>query len=75
VSFIGAQAKGAAQLRILAEGNNATAREEEIMTRKGSPVTTVADLRGQTIAVNAAWMVEPYVTQSEISSGTVAPFG
>jgi NitT/TauT family transport system substrate-binding protein len=116
VSFIDAQAKGAARLRILAEGNIATAREEEIMTRKGSPVTTVADLRGQTIAVNAlagvgtllvssvlaenavpvpsvkftvipfpdmdsalsagrvdaAWMVEPYVTQSEISSGTVA---
>jgi NitT/TauT family transport system substrate-binding protein len=116
VSFIAAQAKGAARLRILAEGNNATAREEEIMTWKGSPITTVAGLRGKTIAVNAlagvgtllvssvlaenaapvssvkftaipfpdmdtalsarrvdaAWMVEPYITQSEISSGAVA---
>lgn len=86
------------------------------MTRKGSPITTLAGLRGITVAVNAlagvgtllvssvlaenavpvssvkftaipfpdmdtalsakhvdaAWMVEPYVTQSEISAGTVA---
>lgn len=116
VSFIDAQAKHVARLRILAEGNNAAAHQEEIVVPKGSPITSVAGLRGTTIAVNAlanvgtllvstvlaanaipvssvkftaipfpdmdsaltghrvdaAWMVEPYVTQAEISSGVVA---
>jgi NitT/TauT family transport system substrate-binding protein len=116
VSFIAAQAKGIAQLRILAEGNNATAHEEEIVVPKGSPITSVAGLRGKTVAVNAlagvgtllvssvlaenavpvssvrftaipfpemdaaltahridaAWIVEPFLTQAEISAGVVA---
>jgi NitT/TauT family transport system substrate-binding protein len=116
VSFIAAQAKGVAQLRILAEGNNATAHEEEIVVPRGSPITSVGGLRGKTVAVNAlagvgtllvlsvlaenavpassvrftaipfpdmdtaltahrvdaAWIVEPFLTQTEISSGVVA---
>lgn len=113
VSFVEAEAENVARLRILAEGNNASAHQEEIVVPKGSPVTSVAGLRGKTIAVNAlanvgtllvsgvladnmvpvssvkftaipfpdmtaaltahrvdaAWMVEPFLTQAEISAG------
>jgi NitT/TauT family transport system substrate-binding protein len=115
VSFIDAQARGVARLRILAGGNNASPHEEEIVVPKGSPVTTIAELRGKTIAVNAlanigtllvssvlaennippssvkftavpfpdmdralsahqvdaAWIVEPFLSQAEITSGVI----
>lgn len=53
VSFIAAQATGVAQLKIIEEGANATPREQEIVVPRDSAITSVAALRGTTIAVNA----------------------
>jgi len=116
VSFIAAQARGVGRLRILAEGNNATAHEQQIAVLPRSPITSVAGLRGKTIGVNAlanvatlivssvlaenrvplssvafvaipfpqmgealaarridaAWLVEPFVTEAEIRYGAEA---
>lgn len=47
VPFIAAEASGAARLRILAEGNDATAREQQILLLPQSPITSVAGLRGR----------------------------
>ena len=65
VSFIAAQARGVARLRILAEGNNATAHEQEITVLPHSPVTSVAGLRGKTIGVNTLANVATLIVSSD----------
>ncbi len=71
VSFIAAQASGAARLRILAEGNNATAREQEIVVLPRSPITSVAGLRGKVIAVNALQGVATLIVSSVLTENGV----
>jgi ABC-type nitrate/sulfonate/bicarbonate transport system substrate-binding protein len=73
VSFIAAQAAGVASLRILAEGNNATAHELEIVVPPHSPVTSVAELRGKTIAVNALANVATLIVSSILAENNVPP--
>lgn len=73
VSFIAAQANGAASLRILAEGNNATAHEQEIVVLPHSPVTSVAGLRGKTIGVNALANVATLIVSSVLAENGVPP--
>jgi len=55
VSEIGAEANnpGAIRLRVLAEGALTAPRSRAIMVPKGSPIRTLAQLRGKTVAVNA----------------------
>jgi NitT/TauT family transport system substrate-binding protein len=115
-SFVSAQAAGAGSFKILAPGNSLGPRVEEIVVPAGSPITSVPDLEGKTIAVNsldsiaqwlsevilaayhipasrvhfvpvsfpdmgaalaahrvdAAYLIEPYLTQSEEQYGAVA---
>jgi NitT/TauT family transport system substrate-binding protein len=71
VSFIAAQASGAARLRILAEGNNATAREQQIVVLPHSPITSVAGLRGKVIAVNALQTVSTLIVSSLLTENDV----
>jgi NitT/TauT family transport system substrate-binding protein len=52
VSYILAAAKAHADLRIIAEGSVLQPHAEAILTPAGSPVTTIAGLRGKTIGVN-----------------------
>jgi NitT/TauT family transport system substrate-binding protein len=53
VSFIAAQARGVATLRILDEGNNAISRQQGLVVMPHSPVTSLRALAGTTIGVNA----------------------
>ena len=53
VSYIQAQQQGTADLDIFAEGSAMGPGTQAIYTLPGSPVTTLADLRGQTVAINA----------------------
>jgi NitT/TauT family transport system substrate-binding protein len=71
VSFILAQAHGIARLRIVSEGNNATAREQEICVRAHSPITTVAGLKGKVIGVNALANVATLLVSSILSENAV----
>ena len=66
-----AQASGVARLRILAEGNNATAREQEIVVLPHSPITSVAGLRGKVIAVNALQGVATLIVSSVLTENGV----
>jgi NitT/TauT family transport system substrate-binding protein len=52
VSYILAAAQQHADLRIIAEGSIMQPHAQEIVTAAGSPVTTIAELRGKTIGVN-----------------------
>jgi NitT/TauT family transport system substrate-binding protein len=51
--FIETDAKGLAKIDLIAPGFALTAHVNEIMTGPGSRITSVADLKGKTIAVNA----------------------
>jgi NitT/TauT family transport system substrate-binding protein len=71
VPFIAAEASGAARLRILAEGNDATAREEQILVLPQSPITSVAGLRGKVIGVNALQGVATLIVSSVLTEHRV----
>jgi NitT/TauT family transport system substrate-binding protein len=53
VSYIQAQQAGTANLEIFAEGSVMQPGTQGIYTMPNSPVTTLADLKGRTIAINA----------------------
>ena len=53
VSYIQAQQKGAANLDIFAEGSVMEPGTQGIYTMPNSPIKTLADLKGRTIAINA----------------------
>ena len=53
VSYIQAQQSGQANLDIFAEGSVMEPGTQGIYTLPGSPVTTLAGLKGQTVAINA----------------------
>ncbi|MFC7644482.1 ABC transporter substrate-binding protein [Streptosporangium lutulentum] len=52
VSFFSAAAKGALDLKIVSDGFQSAPKTHTIMVAKDSPIQTVADLKGKTIAVN-----------------------
>ena len=53
VSYVQAQQQGTADLDIFAEVSVIGPGTQGIYTLPGSPVTTLADLKGQTVAINA----------------------
>jgi NitT/TauT family transport system substrate-binding protein len=53
VSYVQAQESHKADLRIIAEGSVMMAGSQAIYTMPGSPVKTLADLKGKTVGVNA----------------------
>lgn len=52
-SYVAAQVAGVAKMRILAEGYSLGPRVQQVLVGAHSPVTSAAQLRGATIAVNA----------------------
>lgn len=62
-TFITAQAKGIGQFRVLAPGWNLGPDVEAIVTRQHSPISTVPQLRGKTIAVNAIDGIDQFITE------------
>jgi NitT/TauT family transport system substrate-binding protein len=67
-SDVAAQAAGAARLRVLAPGNSGGTGLEEVVTPPGSAVTSIGQLRGKTIAVNALNGLAVLLTSNVLSS-------
>src|SRR6266581_68231 len=73
VSYIQAQQKGTASLDIFAEGSVMEPGTQGIYTLPGSPVTTLADLRGQTVAINAPNNILYLLTASLLAEHGISP--
>lgn len=73
VSYIQAQQQHAADLDIFAEGSVMGPWTQAIYTLPGSPVASIADLKGQTVAINAANSVSYLLTASVLAEHSVAP--
>jgi NitT/TauT family transport system substrate-binding protein len=73
VSDILAQASGVASLRFIAAGNVSGPHEQEVVVLPGSPITTLAGLRGKTIGVNALNNVGTMMIQAVLSAHGIAP--
>lgn len=72
-SFISAQAKGLGQFRVLASGLALAANVNEIMTLPSSGIMSAADLKGKTIAVNAATGDGVLLTDAILSKYGIKP--
>jgi NitT/TauT family transport system substrate-binding protein len=73
VSYIQAQQRGTAKLDIFAEGSVMGSGTQGIYTMPNSPVTTLADLKGQTVAINAADNISYLLTASVLTEHGVSP--
>jgi hypothetical protein len=66
---IQAQQAGQANLDIFAEGSVIKAGAQTLFTMPESPIKTLAELRGKTVAINAAVMPEPCASVAEQQDG------
>ena len=73
VSYIQAQQQGPADLDIFAEGSVMGPGTQGIYTTPGSPVKTLAGLRGQTVAINAPDSISYLLTASVLTEHGVTP--
>lgn len=71
-SAIAVQQTGVA-LRAVAPGNSGGPGLEELVTAANSPITSLSQLRGKTIAVNALAGLSQILTESVLSTGGVTP--
>lgn len=69
-SYIAADAHGA-NLRVLVAGSTMGPATQEIMVRPGSPINTVAQLKGKTIAINAPDNIGTVLVDSLLSDNAV----
>jgi NitT/TauT family transport system substrate-binding protein len=73
VSYIQAQQRGQANLYIFAEGSVMEPGTQGIYAMPGSPVTTLAGLKGQTVAINAPDNILYLLTASVLAEHGVSP--
>ena len=73
VSYIQAQQQGHADLDIFAEGSVMEPGTQGIYTLPGSPVTTLAGLKSQTVAINAPNNILYLLTASVLTEHGVSP--
>ena len=73
VSYIQAQQRRTANLDIFAEGSVMGPGTQAIYTMPGSPVSTLADLKGDTVAINAADNISYLLTASVLAEHGVSP--
>ena len=73
VSYIQAQQQGRADLDIFAEGSVMEPGTQGIYTLPGSPVTTLAGLKSQTVAINAPNNILYLLTASVLTEHGVSP--
>jgi NitT/TauT family transport system substrate-binding protein len=73
VSYIQAQQQGTADLDIFAEGSVMEPGTQGIYTMSGSPVTTLADLKGRTVEINAPNNISYLLTASVLTEHGVSP--
>jgi NitT/TauT family transport system substrate-binding protein len=71
-SDLGAEAAGVVKLHALAAGNAGAAGVEEIMVPPGSPLRSVKDLAGKTIAVNALNGLPQFLTDSVLAANGIS---
>jgi NitT/TauT family transport system substrate-binding protein len=72
-TFIQAQATGVAQFRILAPGGSLGPRVNSVMVLAHSPVTSPAQLKGVTVAVNAAGGIDQILAEAALSAYGIQP--
>jgi NitT/TauT family transport system substrate-binding protein len=72
-TFIQAQAAGLAQFRILAPGGSLGPRVQAIMVPPGSPITTPAQLKGATVAVNAINGIDQLLAEVSLRDYGIQP--
>lgn len=73
VSYIQAQQQHAADLDIFAEGSVMGPWTQAIYTLPGSPVTSIAGLKGQTVAINATNSFSYLLTASVLAEHAISP--
>jgi NitT/TauT family transport system substrate-binding protein len=72
-TFIGAQASGVGQFRVLASGLQLGPNVNELMALKSSGITNAGDLKGKTIAVNATAGNGVLLTDAALSTYNIQP--
>jgi NitT/TauT family transport system substrate-binding protein len=72
-TFIQAQAAGVDQFRVLATANSLGPRQEAIVVPPHSPITSPAQLRGATIAVNAVGGIDQILAEVSLRSYQIGP--
>jgi NitT/TauT family transport system substrate-binding protein len=73
VSYIQAQQKGTANLDIFAEGSVMEAGAQDLYTMPTSPIRSLADLQGRTIAINAPDNILYLLAASVLSEHGIPP--
>lgn len=71
--FIEAQAHGAGKFQVLADGYAGAPHVDEIVVPPGSKITSVQQLKGKTIAVNAVASIASLLVDSTLESQDVQP--
>jgi NitT/TauT family transport system substrate-binding protein len=72
-SDLGAEAAAVVKLHALAAGNAGAAGVEQLMVPPGSPLRSVKDLAGKTIAVNALDGLPQFLTDSILTANGIDP--
>lgn len=72
-SDLGAEAAGVVKLHALAAGNAGAPGVEQLMVAPGSPLHSVKDLGGKTIAVNALDGLPQFLTDSILTANGISP--
>jgi NitT/TauT family transport system substrate-binding protein len=72
-SDLGAEAAGVVRLHALAAGNAGAPGVEQLMVPPGSPIRSVKDLAGATIAVNALNGLPQFLTASILTANGITP--
>ena len=74
-SDVAAEAAGVARLHVLAPGNSGGTALEQVVVAPSSPIKTVSELRGKTIAVNALKGLAVLLTSNVLNSHGANPSG
>jgi NitT/TauT family transport system substrate-binding protein len=72
-SDLGAEAAGMVQLHALAAGNAGAPGVEQLMVPPGSPIRSVKDLAGKTVAVNALNGLPQFLTGTVLAANGISP--
>jgi NitT/TauT family transport system substrate-binding protein len=72
-SDLGAEAAGVVKLHALAAGNAGAPGVEQLMVPPGSPIGSVKDLAGKTVAVNALDGLPQFLTDSVLAANGISP--
>jgi NitT/TauT family transport system substrate-binding protein len=72
-SDLGAEAAGVVKLHALAAGNAGAPGVEQLMVPPGSPIYSVKDLAGKTIAVNALNGLPQFLTDTVLATNGIDP--